>query len=69
VNKIVVLYSNGCPRCKQLENLLIKKNINYIKSSVFDEIINKGFYSAPVLEINNNFLDFDAAVQFLNERK
>lgn len=65
----MVLYSNGCPRCRQLENLLMRKKINYVKSGAFDELQDRGFMTVPVLKIDNNFLNFDEAVQFINERE
>lgn len=63
----VILYSTGCPKCKILETKLTQKNIEY---SIFDDVdamINKGFQSVPLLEVDKKVMDFGEAVKWLNE--
>lgn len=63
----VILYSTGCPKCKILETKLSQKNIEY---SIFDDVdamINKGFQSVPLLEVDKKVMSFGEAVKWLNE--
>lgn len=63
----VVLYSTGCPKCKILETKLGQKNIKY---SIFDDVdamIDMGFQSVPLLEVDKKVMNFGEAVKWLNE--
>lgn len=63
----VVLYSTGCPKCKILEQKLDMKNIEYEKTNDVSELVKMGFTSAPVLKIDNEYLEFKAANEWINE--
>lgn len=63
---MVTLFSTGCPKCRVLEQKLNNKQIEYSKDSNMDEIINEGFMSAPVLKVDNVYLDFTSAVKWVN---
>lgn len=65
---MVTLFSTGCPKCRVLEQKLNNKQIEYSKDSNMDEIINQGFMSAPVLKVDNIYLDFANAVKWVNEQ-
>ena len=62
----VVLYSTNCPRCNVLEKKLSQKNIDYKLITDEDIMINKGFMTAPMLEVDNEVYDFKGAVDWLN---
>ena len=64
----VTLYSTGCPKCKVLVAKLNKKNINYNTISDINVIISKGISTVPVLEVDNNLMDFKTAVDWVNAR-
>lgn len=64
----VTLYSTGCPKCKVLVTKLDSKNINYNVVSDINVIISKGINSVPVLEVDNNLMDFKTAVDWVNAR-
>lgn len=64
----VTLYSTGCPKCKVLGAKLDGKNINYNVVSDINVIISKGISTVPVLEVDNNLMDFKAAVDWVNAR-
>ena len=66
MNKIV-LYSTGCPKCKILEQKLDMKNIEYEKTNDVSELVKMGFTSAPVLKIDDEYLEFKAANEWINE--
>lgn len=62
----VVLYSTGCPKCKILEQKLNMKNIPYEKTDDVSELIELGFMSAPVLKVDDKYLEFKAANEWIN---
>ena len=64
----VTLYSTGCPKCKVLVTKLDGKNINYNIVSDINVIISKGINTVPVLEVDNNLMDFKTAVDWVNAR-
>jgi glutaredoxin len=65
-NKII-LYSTGCPKCNVLIQKLNTASIDFETSQDMDIIIEKGFTSVPVLQIDDEFLDFKAANEWINE--
>lgn len=64
----VTLYSTGCPKCKVLGAKLDWKNINYNVVSDINVIISKGINTVPVLEVDNNLMEFKTAVDWVNAR-
>ena len=64
----IILYSNGCPKCKVMETKLSAKNINYVKNENVSEVANMGFQSLPVLKVDNNFLSFVEANNWVNSQ-
>lgn len=66
---IIKLYTTHCPKCKVIESKLNNKNIEYIEISDIKEIQNKGFMSVPVLEVNENIMDFTTANTWINNYK
>lgn len=63
----VVLYSTNCPKCMVLEKKLELSGIDYQLVTDEDVMIEKGFTSAPVLEVDGEVMDFGAAVRWANE--
>lgn len=64
---MITLYSTGCPRCKVLESALEANNIIYEKVTDEDTIINKGFLSVPILEVDGNAMSFPEAFNYVKE--
>ena len=62
----IVLYSTGCPRCNVLETKLKNKGILFEEVNDEDIMINKGFDTVPVLEVDGNYMDFGKANEFIN---
>lgn len=62
----VVLYSTGCPRCRVLEKKLNEKNIIFELVNDEDVMIEKGFMTAPMMEIDGSLYDFKNAVDWIN---
>lgn len=62
----VVLYTTHCPRCMVLEKKLDAKNIQYDKVEDVNVMIDKGYMSAPVLEVDGVSLEFGKANDWIN---
>lgn len=54
----VTLYSTNCPKCNILEKKLNEKAIAFDVVTDPDAIIEKGFLSAPLLEVDGEVMDF-----------
>ena len=65
---MVVLYSTGCPNCKVLEKKLIKDKIEFSISHDIDGLIEKGYQSAPILEVDGNFMEYKQAIDWIKNR-
>ena len=63
----VVLYSTGCPKCKVLEKKLTQKGIDFTIDLDINKLIEMGFKSAPILEVDGQFMKFAEANKYLND--
>lgn len=61
----IILYTTDCPRCKLLERHLDEKKIPYEKSDDIELLLENGFRTVPVLCVNNEFLDFPKALNWV----
>ena len=61
----IVLHSTHCPRCNVLESKLKQKNISFEENNDVDLMVEKGFVTAPVLEIDGVAFDFKEAVDWI----
>lgn len=52
-----------------METKLKQQNIEFEISTDIDEIIQKGFQAAPVLEIDGELIDYGKAIQWVNNYK
>ena len=64
----VVLYSTHCPKCKVLESKLKQKNIIFEENNDVELMVQKGFVTAPVLEVDNIVYNFKEAVEWIGEQ-
>ena len=65
----MILYSNGCPKCDIFKKKLDQKNISFtIEENDFSKLLNAGITRMPVLEINNELLDFEKAIKYINSK-
>lgn len=65
---MVTLYTTNCPRCSVLEKKLELKNIDFEKNDNIDEMIEMGFMSAPILKVDDNFMEFTDALRWVGEQ-
>lgn len=64
----VVLYSTGCPKCEVLKTKLEAKNIEFSTNDNVDEMLSMGINQVPVLKVNDEFLEFSKANDWINEQ-
>lgn len=65
----IVLYSTHCPKCNVLAAKLDGLNIKYKIETNVDVMAEKGFMSAPMLEVDNEIMDFSKAIQWINNQE
>lgn len=64
-----VLYSTNCPKCMVLEKKLSMAGIEYSIVNDADLMIEKGFVSAPMLEVDGRAMDFREAIEWVNDKQ
>lgn len=62
---MITLYSTGCPKCNLLERRLTNDKIEFTVSNNIDKLIEMGFQTAPVLQINDQFVEYGEAMKML----
>jgi glutaredoxin-related protein len=62
----VILYSTHCPRCAVLEEKLEDADIKFELIEDQDIMQEKGFMSAPMLEVDGQVMDFAKANKWIN---
>jgi len=63
----IILYTTHCPRCVVLESKLKQKDIEYTSCEDINIMSEKGFMSAPMLEVDNKVMDFKTANNWINK--
>ena len=61
----IIFYSNHCPQCKVLETKLKEKSIVYQEINDIDLMLEKGFRSMPVLEVDEDVMTYAQALKWL----
>lgn len=68
----LVLYSSGCPKCKVVELKLKQKNIEFELIEDENKVVEIGkannILSVPILQVNDKYLDFSSAINYIKER-
>lgn len=62
---MITLYSTGCPKCNILEGRLTNDKIDFTISNDIDKLIEMGFQNAPILQINDQFIEYGEAMKRL----
>ena len=62
---MITLYSTHCPKCNVLEKKLNIKKLKYTLVEDEDLMVEKGFLSAPMLEVDNQLFTFKEAIEWL----
>ena len=64
--QMITLYTTHCPKCRVIESKLKNKNIQYEENTDVNEMIQKGFQAAPILEVDGKALGFKEANDWVN---
>ena len=62
---MITLYSTGCPNCNILCGRLTNDKIEFTVSNDIDKLVEMGFQNAPILQIDDNFIDYAGAMKLL----
>lgn len=63
----VILYTTHCPKCNVLMTKLKSKGVDYEEITDVDVMRDKGFMSAPMLEVDGKIMTFAEAIKWVNE--
>ena len=63
---MVRVYSTHCPKCNVLEAKLKQKNLDFEECTDINELMQTGIHTAPYLEVDNQLMDFGAAIRWVN---
>lgn len=66
MNKIIILYSTDCPKCKILETKLNQKNIKYETIKDVNEMQDMGIVAVPMLRVDGQLMNFVEANKWVN---
>lgn len=62
----MILYTTDCPKCKILEKMMDRAEMEFTKETNIDKLINLGFKSAPILEVEPQvYLPFESAISYV----
>lgn len=64
----IILHTTRCPKCHVLESKLKKKNIVFEENTDVELMVEKGFSTAPVLEVDGVVYNFKEAVEWIGEQ-
>ena len=62
----MIIYSSNCPKCIVLKKKLEQKNITFTESNDFQKLLDANIKTLPVLEIDNQLLTFNDAIQYVD---
>lgn len=65
---ITIYTTEACPRCKILKKKLDSKNIQYEEINDIEILKSLDIYEVPVLEIDNELLEFNKANEWVNNQ-
>ena len=64
----IILYTTGCPLCRRLESMLDDAKIIYTTVTDISIMADKGFMSAPMLEVEGKAMTYAEAKLWIGER-
>ena len=63
---MVNIYSTGCPKCNILIKKLKENGIDFNEYNQVDKLIDMGFKTAPILEVDGEMMEFGQAIRWVN---
>lgn len=67
--EMITLFTTDCPKCRVLESKLNAQGIEYTQEHDIQEILDAGFKTAPVLKVDEQYMDFVTANNWVNDKK
>jgi hypothetical protein len=64
----IILYSTDCPRCRILKKKLDMAGLEYTINTDVDQMLKMGFQEAPVLGVDNAFMNCTQANAWLRSQ-
>lgn len=61
----IILYSTGCPKCRQLKMLLDGCKVQYIENNSVDEMLELGLSVVPVLSVGGVLMNYSEAQNWI----
>lgn len=61
-----VLYSNGCPNCRALKQMLDNKGVHYTEENSVEKMVSLGLQRVPVLSVDGELLEYRKATEFVH---
>lgn len=65
---MVTLYSTHCPKCNVLQAKLDGAGIEYDMVTDENVMIEKGFMTSPMLEVDGEVMNFEKAIDWVREQ-
>lgn len=69
---MIRLFSTNCPKCKVIGLKLNQKKIEFEIITDTETVVNvgkeHGILSAPILQVDDRYMDFTQALKYINER-
>lgn len=65
--EMIVLYSTNCPKCVVLKEKLDEAGISYSQGEIKD-LVAAGYRQAPMLFVDDKFMSFGEAVEWIGAR-
>lgn len=62
---MITLYSTNCPQCNVLEKKLDSAHIQYVVDENIEHMKERGFMSAPMLDVDGKVLNFSEAIRWV----
>lgn len=63
----VVLFSTECPKCIVLRKKLDAAGVTYDVCNDIDKMVEMGFTTVPILEVDGNRMNFKEAVEWIKK--
>ena len=67
MNTNVIFYTTHCPRCKALEMMLKKADIQYTEEEDVEHMLSLGLTNAPGLNVDGKVMNFAEAMSWIKE--
>lgn len=61
----ITLYTTHCPKCEVLYKKLEAAGLQFEICENVDELVDLGFKTVPILKVDEEFLDFKKAVDWI----